>query len=140
MWDNAIHVPASSEICFAFRDQTDRGVLSHLLYTAQVLGSMHGVIGIFDTRIELDVHCGSTLVFDVWYSLRVKLCDLCVIKYVQCGTQSMWKRKYVEVCGGMWKYKQSMYKVCGSMWKRKYVGGSAGGAEGESWAALRCRV
>ena len=41
MWDNAIHVPASSEICFAFRDQTDTGVLSHLLYTAQVLGSMH---------------------------------------------------------------------------------------------------
>ena len=41
MWDNAIHVPSSSEICFAFRDQTDRGVLSHLLYTAQVLGSMH---------------------------------------------------------------------------------------------------
>ena len=42
-----------------------------------------------------------------------------------CGTQSMWKRKYVEVCAKYAevcaKYVQSMYKVCGSMWKRKYV-------------------
>ena len=88
--------------------------------------------------------------FDVWYSLRVKLCDQCVIEYVHvehkvCGSASMWK--YVQ---SMWKYVQSMYKVCtkyvevcgsASMWYvAKYVGGSAGGAEGESWAALRCRV
>ena len=67
------------------------------------------------------MHCGSTLVFDVWYSLRVKVCYQCVIsmcnvEHKVCGSASMWE--YVQ---SMWKYVQSMWKyveaqVCGSMW------------------------